>query len=344
MARKKGQRDFKLSELAPDPTFDISGNKVSYLLIDSIVVVWDPERAWPEFITRELFNCIKCNARTIRAGRSKMRRVCGMKANYYFSGIKYKCSHCEPAEKPGGSTCFDSKHPVILARLPDWVQTQLPVVLTTKGAIDRDMMEIMSFDVVNGQSFQASTDRIKTALHRRHAQNHLTYLQFHAGKQRQSKQPGRQQSMHDMFPSEQPPGGQPSGQHTRQPPGQAPGQHTGQPPGQPPRQPPRQPPGQPPGQLPGQPSGQPPGQPPRQAPEQHPRQPPGHLVGTLIQAQLGLLVLQHLPSSQAVDTVVDAIAPSVTAAAMDASLITQEIVTGLPGMLLPPIESVVPPV
>lgn len=52
----------------------------------------------------------------------------------------------------------------------------------------------------------------------------------------------------------------------------------------------------------------------------------------------------RVTSSQAVDTAVDAIAPSVTAAAMDASFITQEIVTGLPGMLLPPIESVVPPV
>lgn len=49
-------------------------------------------------------------------------------------------------------------------------------------------------------------------------------------------------------------------------------------------------------------------------------------------------------SSQAVDTAVDAIAPSVTAAAMNASFATQEIVTGLPGMLLPPTESVVLPV
>ena len=80
-----------------------------------------------------------------------------------------------------------------------------------------------------------------------------------------------------------------------------------------------------------------------------------HLVGALIQAQLGLLVLQQLPYSPAgsgvassqVDTAVDAIAPSVTAAAMIASFTNsynQEIMTSLPGMLLPPTEPAVLPV
>ena len=88
-----------------------------------------------------------------------------LKGHFYYCGIKYKCLLC--------STCFDSEHPDVLARLPDWVQTQLPVILTTNGAIDRDMMDLISYDVTNGQGFQASAERIATILYRQHAQNQL---------------------------------------------------------------------------------------------------------------------------------------------------------------------------
>lgn len=47
LARKCAQREFNFFTVAPNPMFDLNGNKVAiaYLLRDSIVVVWDPERA-----------------------------------------------------------------------------------------------------------------------------------------------------------------------------------------------------------------------------------------------------------------------------------------------------------
>ena len=141
-------------------------------MANSIVVLWDPEKAWPERVQRQHFCCTKCGGPTTRKGRSKMCRVCRLKGHFYFCGVKYKCLLC--------GTCFDSKHPDVLARFPDWVQTQLPVILTTNNAIDRDMMDLISYDVTNGQGFQASAERIATTLYRQHAQNQLSYLQLHA--------------------------------------------------------------------------------------------------------------------------------------------------------------------
>ena len=129
-----------------------------------------------------------------------MRRVCGLKGHFYFCGIKYKCLKCNKSEDGSGSRCFDSKHSVILARLPDWVQSQLPVILTTSGAIDRDMMELINYDVTIGQGFQASAERIATTPYRQHAQNQLSYMQLHASKQ----QPGQQTRLDVGHPPKQP--------------------------------------------------------------------------------------------------------------------------------------------
>ena len=130
-----------------------------------------------------------------------MRRVCGLKGHFYFCGIKYKCLRCSKSEDGNGSTCFDPKHPDILARLPDWVQSQMPVILSTNGAIDRDMMELINYDVTHGQGFQTSAERIATSLYRQHAQNQLSYLQLHASKQ----QPGQQTRLDAGHPPTQPP-------------------------------------------------------------------------------------------------------------------------------------------
>lgn len=133
LARKPAQREFNFFTVAPNPTFDLNGNKVAYLLRDSIVVVWGPERAWPEFIVRKQHcRCIRCNGPTVQAGRSKLRRVCGLRGNFYFCGIKYRCPHCPHADQSGGSTCIDSKHPEVMARMPDFVQRELPVILITE--------------------------------------------------------------------------------------------------------------------------------------------------------------------------------------------------------------------
>ena len=201
LAKQKGQTVFDCFKLAPNPTYNPDGDRVAFYLTNSVVVVWDPEKAWPEHIKRNHFCCTKCGGKTTRKGRSKMRRVCGLKGHFYFCGIKYSCQKCSKSEGGSGSTCFDSKHPDILARLPDWVQTQLPVILTTNGAIDRDMMELINYDVTNGQGFQASSERIATSLYRQHAQNQLSYLQLHASKQ----QPGQQPKVDAGHPPKQPP-------------------------------------------------------------------------------------------------------------------------------------------
>ena len=40
-------------------------------------------------------------------------------------------------------------------------------------------MDLISYDVTNGQGFQASAERIATTLYRQHAQNQLLYLCMH---------------------------------------------------------------------------------------------------------------------------------------------------------------------
>lgn len=194
-----GQRNFTLFKLAPNPTFDSQGNKTGYILTDSIVVLWDPEKAWSDHVTRHHFRCINCDSRTKRAGRSKLRRVCGLRGNYYFCGIKYSCTCCKKPAEGSTSTSFDSKHPTVLARLPEYVQNQLPVILTAKGAIDRQMFELINYDVLHGASFQSASDRIRAQLYRQHYEHHLAYLSFHQTKQVTAKQPGQQQRVDEVL-------------------------------------------------------------------------------------------------------------------------------------------------
>ena len=191
--QKAGQRDFEMFKLAANATFDSQGSKTGYLLSDSIVVLWDPEHAWPDHVCRDHFKCIKCGSRTKRSGRTKMRRVCGLKGHFYFSGVKYSCPCCKKPALGKASTSFDSKHPEIMARLPEYVQNQIPVILTAKGAIDRQMFELINYDVLHGASFQSASERISAQLHRDHCQQHHNYLSFHKTKQAIAKQPGQQQ-------------------------------------------------------------------------------------------------------------------------------------------------------
>ena len=93
--------------LAPIPISVLDNNRVAFDLANSMFKLWDPEKAWPEHVQRRHFCCINCNGKTRRAGRSKVRRVLGLKGHFFFCGIKYKCNKCSCSDS--GSTSFDSK-------------------------------------------------------------------------------------------------------------------------------------------------------------------------------------------------------------------------------------------
>lgn len=93
-----------------------------------------------------------------------------------------------------------------MARTPDFVQRELPVILTTTGAIDRDMMELINHDITKGQSFQSAADRIAQTVYREHTRHHLSYVQYHAAKQTKAQQPGSQTELaHVLNPAPAPP-------------------------------------------------------------------------------------------------------------------------------------------
>lgn len=149
LQRKKGQHRSQLSVDAPNPTLDGRADGKAYGIRKSIVALWDPETDFSEHVTRKNFRCIRCNSATKRPGRTKLRRVCGLHANFYFCGVKYKSSRCQCPANDSASTCFDSKHSEIISRLPEFVKMELPVILTPSGAIDRKMLELINHDVLN---------------------------------------------------------------------------------------------------------------------------------------------------------------------------------------------------
>ena len=70
-----------------------------------------------------------------------------------------------------------------MARLPEYAQNQMPVILTAAGAIDRQMFDLINYDVLHGASFQSALERIRAQLHRDHCQQHHNYLSVHKTKQ-----------------------------------------------------------------------------------------------------------------------------------------------------------------
>ena len=104
---KLGQKGFTCFVLAPIPISVLDNDRVAFDLANSMFKLWDPEKAWPEHVQRSHFCCINCNGKTRRAGRSKVRRVLGLKGRFFFCGIKYKCNKCSCSDS--GSTSFDSK-------------------------------------------------------------------------------------------------------------------------------------------------------------------------------------------------------------------------------------------
>ena len=48
-----------------------------------------------------------------------------------------------------------------MPHLPKWVQQQLPVIITHRGAVDREMFDIFASDVQTTSNFSEAADRIR---------------------------------------------------------------------------------------------------------------------------------------------------------------------------------------
>lgn len=81
----------------------------------------------------------------------------------------------------------------------------MPVILTSKGAIDREMFELINYDVTHSASFQSAANRIRAQLYRQHAESHLRYLQFHVEKQGPPPQAGEQRRLDHLLQKPQGP-------------------------------------------------------------------------------------------------------------------------------------------
>jgi hypothetical protein len=60
---------------------------------------------------------------------------------------------------------FAASSPEVMAKLPEFVRNAFPLVLTKKGAVDKELLELLNADVLSTGNFSAASAKIKELCH-----------------------------------------------------------------------------------------------------------------------------------------------------------------------------------
>jgi len=80
--------------------------------------------------------------------------------------------------KGGAKVTFNASDPDVVALLPEWLQMQLPVILTHKGAIERDTWNQVQASILNAGNFSAAAKSIEETMLQDYYATHEQYLRF----------------------------------------------------------------------------------------------------------------------------------------------------------------------
>lgn len=70
---------------------------------------------------------------------------------------------------------FNAYDRAVLAQLPEFVQQQVPFITTAKGAVDGQLLQLITQLVTSGVSFSNITDRLRELAHTQHYLRELVY-------------------------------------------------------------------------------------------------------------------------------------------------------------------------
>jgi hypothetical protein len=112
------------------------------------------------------------------------------------------------AQTIGGRRGFNTRDPSFIEiNVPDWLAAQPPIVFTRRGAVDREVLSMLSSLLRRGLSFAGVADTIAEVHSRQHFERHLVLLQS----DQHLTQPGQQQRLGQQSaarPPQVPPAGQ----------------------------------------------------------------------------------------------------------------------------------------
>ena len=60
-----------------------------------------------------------------------------------------------------------------MAKLPEFVRSSFPLVLTKKGAVDKELLELLSADVLGTGNFSAAAAKVKQLCHQKFYQTQV---------------------------------------------------------------------------------------------------------------------------------------------------------------------------
>lgn len=101
----------------------------------------------------------------------------------------FLCASCTAAGKKdgiAGATTWTALHPQVLQKLPGYIQLQLPIVITRRGAVDRAMLDRLTDSVMRGGSFTGAAEAIRDACERKQRRNQHLHLEYQLAQQLQS--------------------------------------------------------------------------------------------------------------------------------------------------------------
>ncbi len=82
-----------------------------------------------------------------------------------------------------GAVTWTALHKTVLAKLPMYMQLQLPITFTRRAAIDRAMLDRLTDSILRGSSFTGGADSIREDCKRRELRLQQEYLHFQLFKQ-----------------------------------------------------------------------------------------------------------------------------------------------------------------
>ena len=110
-----------------------------------------------------------------------------------------------------GASTWTALHPTVLEKLPAFIQLQLPITFTRRGAVDRAMLDRLIDSILRGGSFTEAADGIREACMRRDMRLRENQMQFLLYKEQLSAAEGKSPTQELA--------GQSPALHTQSPPG-----------------------------------------------------------------------------------------------------------------------------
>eukprot|EP00884_Botryococcus_braunii_P002320 jgi/Botrbrau1/12089/Bobra.0186s0013.1 len=187
----------------PNPTIDTMAESFgqlpeSFACCNAELVVLGPQLFWPQHF--ECPHCPKCKKKggvTGNGWSSYVRRVAGLARVFYLIQYRWRCGKCPGHDNKQFNFQFLSSmangevREGIISQLDTpklkFILDQLPFVLTARGAVAKELLDLISSNVLNGMSFHGSSLVVKEMQTLSHYRAQAQFLQFHVAMEQKSR-------------------------------------------------------------------------------------------------------------------------------------------------------------